>query len=71
MSEKSPEAFGGPGGFGKVREAYSFHPSKFRQKRIGWCQVMSKKRKSSRSIKSRLLKFERRGSTGLKGFKRL
>ena len=47
--------------FRKVREVYSFRPSKFCQKRMVWCQVMSKKTKKIRLSNSRLLKFERRG----------
>ena len=31
--------------FQKVREAGSFHPSNFRQKRMAWYQVMTKKTK--------------------------
>ena len=55
------EVFGSPGGFRTVREACGFHPSNFRQKRMAWCRVMTKKpTKSERLKKQRLLTCERK-----------
>ena len=42
--------FSDPVGFGKVREAGSFHASNFRLKRTLWCRAMTQKQKVNEDV---------------------